>query len=44
MYQPPAFREDRVEVQHQLIRNYPLGLMVTSGPNQVYAAEIAKSR
>lgn len=32
MYQPPAFREDRIEVQHQLIRAHPLGLLVTAGP------------
>jgi transcriptional regulator len=32
MYQPPAFREDHVEVQHQLIRAYPLGLLITAGP------------
>jgi len=27
MYQPPAFREDRPEVQHALIRAHPLGLL-----------------
>jgi transcriptional regulator len=32
MYQPPAFREDRVEVQHALIRRHPLGLLITAGP------------
>jgi len=32
MYQPPHFREDRLEVQHDLIRAYPLGLLVTAGP------------
>src|SRR5262249_36649334 len=32
MYQPPAFREDRIEVQHALIRAHPLGLLITSGP------------
>jgi transcriptional regulator len=31
MYLPPAFREDRLEIQHQLIRNHPLGLLVTVG-------------
>ena len=31
MYLPPAFREDRLDVQHQLIRNHPLGLLVTVG-------------
>jgi transcriptional regulator len=32
MYQPPAFREDRIEVKHQLIRAHPLGLLITAGP------------
>jgi transcriptional regulator len=32
MYQPPAFREDRLSVQHDLIRAYPLGLLITAGP------------
>jgi transcriptional regulator len=31
MYQPPAFREDRIEVQHALIRAHPLGLLITAG-------------
>jgi len=32
MYQPHAFREDRIEVQHALIRKHPLGLLITAGP------------
>jgi transcriptional regulator len=32
MYQPPAFREDRLEAQHELIRAHPLGLLITAGP------------
>ena len=32
MYQPPAFREDRLDVQHDLIRAHPLGLLITAGP------------
>jgi transcriptional regulator len=32
MYQPPAFREDRIEVQHGLIKSHPLGLLITAGP------------
>src|SRR6201992_254664 len=32
MYQPPHFREDRIEVQHALIRRHPLGLLITAGP------------
>jgi transcriptional regulator len=37
MYQPPAFREDRIEVQHALIRAHPLGLLITSGPGGLMA-------
>src|SRR5262245_12628819 len=32
MYQPPHFREDRLAVQHALIRTHPLGLLITAGP------------
>ncbi len=31
MYQPPHHREDRLEVQHALIRAHPLGALVTFG-------------
>ena len=31
MYQPPHFREDRLDVLHELIRAHPLGLLVTHG-------------
>ena len=37
MYQPPHFREDRIEVQHGLIRAHPLGLLITSGPGGLLA-------
>jgi transcriptional regulator len=37
MYQPPHFREDRTEVQHDLIRNHPLGLLITAGPGGLIA-------
>lgn len=40
MYQPPQFREDRIEVQHALIRSHPLGLLVTAGPNGLMANPI----
>ena len=40
MYQPPAFREDRIEVQHDLIRAHPLGLVVTAGPGGLMANSI----
>ncbi|HEY3794774.1 MAG TPA: FMN-binding negative transcriptional regulator [Bradyrhizobium sp.] len=37
MYQPAHFREDRIEVQHQLIRAHPLGLLITAGPGGLLA-------
>jgi transcriptional regulator len=32
VYQPPPFREDRIEVLHALIRAHPLGILVTHDP------------
>jgi len=40
MYQPPHFREDRLEVQHALIRAHPLGLVITAGPAGLVANAI----
>ena len=40
MYQPPHFREDRIEVQHDLIRRHPLGLLVTAGPGGLMANHV----
>jgi transcriptional regulator len=40
MYQPPHFREDRLDVQHDLIRSHPLGLLITSGPGGLMANPI----
>src|SRR5687768_6719767 len=40
MYQPPHFREDRIEVQHDLIRRHPLGLLFTAGPGGLTANHI----
>ncbi|KLK93189.1 transcriptional regulator [Microvirga vignae] len=37
MYQPPHFREDRLEVQHALIKAHPLGLLVTHGSTGLLA-------
>ena len=37
MYRPPLFREDRVEVQHALIRANPLGLLITAGAGGLIA-------
>ena len=31
MYQPAAFREDRLETLHALIRTHPLGTLITAG-------------
>lgn len=40
MYQPPHFREERIEVQHDLIRSHPLGLLITAGPGGLMANPI----
>jgi transcriptional regulator len=40
MYQPPHFREDRLEVQHALIRAHALGLLVTAGPEGLQANHV----
>jgi transcriptional regulator len=37
MYCPSQFREDRLEVQHALIRSHPLGLLVSHGPSGLVA-------
>ena len=37
MYQPPHFREDRLAVQHALIREQSLGLLITAGPGGLQA-------
>ena len=33
MYQPAHFREERLEVQHALIKAHPFGLLVSVGPD-----------
>lgn len=40
MYQPAHHREDRLEVQHALLRSHPLGLLVTAGPGGLMANPI----
>jgi transcriptional regulator len=40
MYQPPAFREARLEVQHGLIRDFPLGTLVSLSPAGLTADHI----
>ncbi|MEP6836997.1 MAG: FMN-binding negative transcriptional regulator [Bradyrhizobium sp.] len=40
MYQPPHFREDRLDVQHALIHAHPLGLLVTAGADGLQANHI----
>jgi transcriptional regulator len=37
MYQPPHFREDRLDIQHALIGAHPLGLLVTLGGSGLVA-------
>lgn len=37
MYQPPHHREDRLDVQHDLIESHPLGLLISSGPEGLLA-------
>ncbi len=40
MYQPLHFREDRIEIQHALIRAHSLGLLITAGPGGLQANHI----
>lgn len=37
LYLPTHFREDRLPVQHALLRAHPLGLLVTAGPSGLAA-------
>ena len=40
MYQPPHFREDRLDVQHRLIATHPLGLLISAGPGGLQANHV----
>jgi transcriptional regulator len=40
MYNPPAFKEDDLNRQHQLIRNHPLGLLISSTPEGPQASPL----
>ncbi len=40
MYQPPHFREDRLDVQHRLILTHPLGLLISAGAGGLQANHI----
>ena len=40
MYIPPAFREDRIEALHDLIRLHPLGLLTTAGESGLAATPL----
>ncbi|PKL75296.1 MAG: transcriptional regulator [Candidatus Melainabacteria bacterium HGW-Melainabacteria-1] len=40
MYIPPAFREDRIETLHELIRQHPLGLLTTAGDSGLAATPL----
>ena len=37
MYQPPIFREERLEVLHSFIRAHPLATLITAGPGGLLA-------
>ena len=37
MYLPTHFREDRLDVQHGLVRAHPLGTLITAGPGGLMA-------
>jgi transcriptional regulator len=37
MYQPPAFREERLEVLHAMIRAHPLATLITAGSEGIIA-------
>ncbi len=40
MYLPAQFREDRLDVQHDLVRHHPLGLLVTAATGGLMANPI----
>jgi transcriptional regulator len=40
MYLPAHFREERREVQFELIRSHPLGLLITAGPGGLMANSV----
>lgn len=40
MYLPPHFREDRLEIQHDLIRAHPLALVVSAGAGGLVANHV----
>lgn len=40
MYQPPHFREDRLDVMQDLIRSHPLGLLISAGAGGILANPI----
>jgi transcriptional regulator len=40
MYEPPHFREDDLDAQHGLIEAFPLGLLISTGPDGAIANPI----
>lgn len=38
MYQPTPFREERLDVQHALIEQHSFGLLISSGPEGLFAS------
>ncbi|MBN8944898.1 MAG: FMN-binding negative transcriptional regulator [Rhizobiales bacterium] len=40
MYTPPAYREDRIEVLHDLMRQWSFATLITSGPQGILATQL----
>uniref|UniRef100_UPI0013D58587 FMN-binding negative transcriptional regulator n=1 Tax=Klebsiella pneumoniae TaxID=573 RepID=UPI0013D58587 len=40
MYTPPAYREDRIEVLHDLMRRWSFATLITSGPKGPLATQL----
>jgi transcriptional regulator len=40
MYNPPAFKEDDLNRQHELIRHHPLGLLISAGEDGLQASPL----
>ncbi len=40
MYIPAAFKEDRIDLMHELMRAHPLGLLISHGPGGLLATPV----
>jgi transcriptional regulator len=40
MYNPSAYREDRLPVVHEFIRTHPFAMLVTNGPDGLFASHL----